>query len=133
MYIRQQDNKYLFINALCFSSIGNTPPWTLPAKAKYSEYDRRRATRYFGVPDFTAPDFFPILSLLVRDLPSQTLSCLAVLKSETPPAENLVALPPYNWQRSICLDTYPLYHHHLYYIQPTHAWIHTNLNSPNAP
>ncbi|KAL2009958.1 hypothetical protein VTN00DRAFT_5765 [Thermoascus crustaceus] len=45
--------------------LGNTPPWTLPAKAKYSEYDRRRATRYFGVPDFTAPAcFLPILSLL---------------------------------------------------------------------
>ncbi|KAL1979589.1 hypothetical protein VTN96DRAFT_5545 [Rasamsonia emersonii] len=43
---------------------GNTPPWKLPAKARYSEYDRKNAVRYFGLPEFTAPSFFPILSLL---------------------------------------------------------------------
>lgn len=48
-----------------FEFIGNTPPWKLPAKARYAEYDRKRAVKYFGVPDFTPPDFFPILSLLV--------------------------------------------------------------------
>jgi 2-hydroxychromene-2-carboxylate isomerase len=47
-------------------SKGNIPPWKLPAKAKYSEYDRKQAVRYFGIPDFQAPSFFPILSLLVR-------------------------------------------------------------------
>ncbi|KAL1963828.1 hypothetical protein VTN77DRAFT_7759 [Rasamsonia byssochlamydoides] len=43
---------------------GNTPPWKLPAKARYGEYDRKQAVRYFGVADFTPPSFFPILSLL---------------------------------------------------------------------
>ncbi|KAF2658505.1 thioredoxin-like protein [Lophiostoma macrostomum CBS 122681] len=43
---------------------GNKPPWTLPAKAKYSTYDSARAKRYFGAPDIKTPDFFPILSLL---------------------------------------------------------------------
>lgn len=43
---------------------GNKPPWTLPAKAKYSDFDNKRAKRYFGCPDLTVPSFFPILSLL---------------------------------------------------------------------
>jgi glutathione S-transferase kappa 1 len=47
-------------------SKGNTPPWKLPAKAKYSDYDSKQAVRYFGIPAFQAPSFFPILSLLVR-------------------------------------------------------------------
>ncbi|KAJ6441188.1 amino acid transporter [Purpureocillium lavendulum] len=42
---------------------GNQPPWTLPAKAKYLEFDGKRAQRYFGL-KFEIPDFFPILSLL---------------------------------------------------------------------
>ncbi|KAL4907765.1 hypothetical protein BDW74DRAFT_189199 [Aspergillus multicolor] len=42
---------------------GNKPPWTLPAKAAYSQYDGKRAQRYFGH-DFEIPSFFPILSLL---------------------------------------------------------------------
>ncbi|KAF2867942.1 glutathione S-transferase kappa 1 [Massariosphaeria phaeospora] len=43
---------------------GNKPPWTLPAKARYSEFDSARAKKYFGVPDVKTPPFFPILSLL---------------------------------------------------------------------
>ncbi|KAF2814602.1 glutathione S-transferase kappa 1 [Mytilinidion resinicola] len=42
---------------------GNKPPWTLPAKAKYSTYDSERAKKYFGVPGIKTPSFFPILSL----------------------------------------------------------------------
>ncbi|KAL2865232.1 putative DSBA family oxidoreductase [Aspergillus lucknowensis] len=42
---------------------GNKPPFTLPAKAAYGKYDRKRAERYFGY-DFEVPSFFPILSLL---------------------------------------------------------------------
>ena len=44
---------------------GNEPPWTLPAKAKYLEFDRKRASRYFGVPLPEVPSFFPIRSILV--------------------------------------------------------------------
>jgi hypothetical protein len=47
------------------SLLGNKPPFTVPAKAKYGQFDRVRAAKYFGVQDFTVPDFFPILSLLV--------------------------------------------------------------------
>ncbi|KAI8938014.1 hypothetical protein NX059_005687 [Plenodomus lindquistii] len=43
---------------------GNKPPWSLPAKAAYSNYDNARAKRYFGVPNLRSPSFFPILSLL---------------------------------------------------------------------
>ncbi|KAJ9197381.1 hypothetical protein DTO164E3_5814 [Paecilomyces variotii] len=43
---------------------GNKPPWKLPAKARYGVYERQQATKYFGLPDFEAPSFFPILSLL---------------------------------------------------------------------
>ncbi|KAF2202902.1 thioredoxin-like protein [Delitschia confertaspora ATCC 74209] len=43
---------------------GNKPPWTLPAKAKYSPYDLARAKKYFGKPNIKTPSFFPILSLL---------------------------------------------------------------------
>ena len=45
--------------------LGNKPPWTLPAKGKYSTYDNARAKKYFGVPNIKTPSFFPILSLLV--------------------------------------------------------------------
>ncbi|KAF2145319.1 uncharacterized protein K452DRAFT_348929 [Aplosporella prunicola CBS 121167] len=42
---------------------GNKPPWTLPAKAVHSQYDKKRAQNYFGV-HFEYPSFFPIVSLL---------------------------------------------------------------------
>lgn len=48
---------------------GNTPPWKLEAKAKYSSFDTKRAQKYFG-PEFTTPPFFPIMSLLVCHLAS---------------------------------------------------------------
>ncbi|KUL87715.1 hypothetical protein ZTR_05829 [Talaromyces verruculosus] len=53
---------------------GNKPPWTLPAKAKYSAYDSKRAQKYFGL-KFETPDFFPIQSLLPQ-------RCLTYLKQE---------------------------------------------------
>lgn len=43
---------------------GNKPPWTLPAKAKYGEYDSKRAQKYFGTEPLIAADFFPILSVV---------------------------------------------------------------------
>jgi hypothetical protein len=43
---------------------GNKPPFTVPAKAAHGGYDRKRATKYFGV-DVEPPSFFPIMSLLV--------------------------------------------------------------------
>lgn len=45
-------------------TVGNKPPWTLPAKAKYSKFDSARAKKYFGKPNIQTPSFFPILSLL---------------------------------------------------------------------
>ncbi|KAF2709545.1 glutathione S-transferase kappa 1, partial [Pleomassaria siparia CBS 279.74] len=43
---------------------GNKPPWTLPAKAKYSPFDSARAKKFFNAPNVKTPSFFPILSLL---------------------------------------------------------------------
>lgn len=47
---------------------GNKPPWSLPAKAAYGQFDRVRAGKYFGVEDFKIPPFFPPLTILVRFL-----------------------------------------------------------------
>jgi 2-hydroxychromene-2-carboxylate isomerase len=44
--------------------LGNKPPWTLPAKAVYGQFDSARSKRYFGLPNIKTPEFFPILSLL---------------------------------------------------------------------
>lgn len=43
---------------------GNKPPWTLPAKAKYSPYDLKRAIEQFQTPKLSSPSFFPILSVV---------------------------------------------------------------------
>lgn len=51
---------------------GNTPPWKLESKAKYSFFDGKRAQNYFGV-SFETPPFFPIMSLLVCSLPCPML------------------------------------------------------------
>jgi glutathione S-transferase kappa 1 len=53
-----------FVPSLRLTLIGNKPPWTLEAKAKYSAYDGPRAARYFGLEPLKAPSFFPIMSLL---------------------------------------------------------------------
>ncbi|KAF3482076.1 uncharacterized protein GIQ15_04835 [Arthroderma uncinatum] len=42
----------------------NKPPWTLPAKAAYGQFDRVRASKHFGVDDFEVPPFFPPLTIL---------------------------------------------------------------------
>lgn len=42
---------------------GNSPPWTLPARAKMGNFDSRRAQKYFKQP-VKLPKFFPINSLL---------------------------------------------------------------------
>lgn len=47
---------------------GNTPPWKVPAKAVYSDFDTKNAKRYFGLPRLKKPSVFPILSLKVRGL-----------------------------------------------------------------
>ncbi|EGC44690.1 DSBA family oxidoreductase [Histoplasma capsulatum var. duboisii H88] len=44
---------------------GNTPPWINPAKAKYGQFDRQRASRYFKVTDMVPPPFFPPVTILV--------------------------------------------------------------------
>lgn len=61
---------------------GNKPPWTLPAKAAYSKFDSARACRYFGVPPIKTPDFFPILSIMVRLSLHDCLVCLRVERVE---------------------------------------------------
>ncbi|KAL7275924.1 hypothetical protein RUND412_001117 [Rhizina undulata] len=43
---------------------GNTPPWQLPAKAKYLEFDIVQAKAYYSLPDLKRPEFFPIVSLV---------------------------------------------------------------------
>ncbi|OAX83219.1 hypothetical protein ACJ72_02419 [Emergomyces africanus] len=37
---------------------GNTPPWTNPVKAKYGQFDRKRASNYFKIKDMSPPPFF---------------------------------------------------------------------------
>ncbi|KAH8701046.1 DSBA family oxidoreductase [Talaromyces proteolyticus] len=58
---------------------GNKPPWTLPAKAKHGETDRRHASRYYRVPNSKPPPFFPILSLLPQ-------RAITYIKHAYPPA-----------------------------------------------
>ncbi|KAF7879234.1 hypothetical protein EAF04_000431 [Stromatinia cepivora] len=43
---------------------GNKPPWTLPAKAKYSKFDTARTKLYHGLPDLQPSEFFPPVTLL---------------------------------------------------------------------
>ncbi|KAK2741880.1 hypothetical protein FQN57_005439 [Myotisia sp. PD_48] len=56
---------------------GNKPPWTLPAKAKYGQFDRTRATKYFGVEDYKIPSFFPPLTILPQ-------RCITFIKKTYP-------------------------------------------------
>lgn len=57
----------MFLGGINVAS-GNKPPWSLPAKAAYGVFDGDRAKKYFGATDIRTPDFFPILSILVRHL-----------------------------------------------------------------
>ncbi|KAJ7689486.1 putative DSBA family oxidoreductase [Mycena rosella] len=43
---------------------GNKPPWSLPAKAAYGNFDSARAKKYFDATEIQTPSFFPILSIL---------------------------------------------------------------------
>ncbi|TGO60014.1 hypothetical protein BCON_0039g00450 [Botryotinia convoluta] len=43
---------------------GNKPPWTLPAKAKYSKFDSARTVAYHGLPNLQPSEFFPPVTLL---------------------------------------------------------------------
>ncbi|OBR14183.1 DSBA-like thioredoxin domain-containing protein [Colletotrichum higginsianum IMI 349063] len=60
---------------------GNKPPWALPAKAKYGDFDARRSTLRVGKPDITMPDNFMERSMTVR-----ILRVLHVIKSSYPEA-----------------------------------------------
>ncbi|KIN05961.1 hypothetical protein OIDMADRAFT_112109 [Oidiodendron maius Zn] len=42
---------------------GNKPPWTLPAKANYGQFDIERAKKYHGVENINPAPFFPPLTL----------------------------------------------------------------------
>lgn len=48
---------------------GNKPPSTVPAKAKHSSFELKRACKYFETPQLTSPPFFPMLSILVSAPP----------------------------------------------------------------
>ncbi|KAH8595761.1 putative glutathione S-transferase kappa 1 [Bisporella sp. PMI_857] len=43
---------------------GNKPPWSLPAKAAYGQFDSARAKKYHGMEDIEVPNFFPPLTIL---------------------------------------------------------------------
>ncbi|TGO41382.1 hypothetical protein BHYA_0022g00210 [Botrytis hyacinthi] len=45
---------------------GNKPPWTLPAKAKYSKFDSARTIEYHGLPNLQPSEFFPPVTLLTQ-------------------------------------------------------------------
>ena len=46
---------------------GNKPPWTLPAKGKYSGFETTRAKKYFGATHIGMPKPFPAMTLLVSE------------------------------------------------------------------
>ncbi|KAI8266628.1 Glutathione S-transferase kappa 1 [Colletotrichum sp. SAR11_239] len=48
--------------------IGNKPPWTLPAKAKYGTHDARRSSIRVGKPDITTPPDFMDRSMTILPL-----------------------------------------------------------------
>lgn len=54
---------------------GNKPPSTIPAKAKYADYDLARACEHFGTSQLTPPPFFPMVSLLPQ-------RCMCVVKAK---------------------------------------------------
>ena len=96
---------------------GNKPPWTLPAKAKYSAFDRDRAVKYFKTPYITSPEFFPILSVFVSNSPCRARVTLDVLTDTFKPQRCMIyvkdnfprekfeqaflTLWDYNWVRHI--------------------------------
>jgi len=63
------DIRPVFINGLNVGS-GNKPPWTLPAKAEYGNFDAKRAQKFFGTKPLNAPAEFPVKQLPVRYIPS---------------------------------------------------------------
>ncbi|KAK2028191.1 DSBA-like thioredoxin domain-containing protein [Colletotrichum zoysiae] len=65
---------------------GNKPPWTLPAKAEYGNFDARRSSARVGKPDITPPDSFMERSMTV--LP---LRALHFIKANYPDAAYLTA------------------------------------------
>jgi glutathione S-transferase kappa 1 len=69
----EYDIQPVFINGLNVGS-GNKPPWTLPAKAKYGEFDGQRAQNFFGTGKMSAPPEFPVKTLPVRQRLSFNLS-----------------------------------------------------------
>lgn len=54
---------------------GNKPPSTLPARGRYGPYDMRRALEQFKTVPLSAPDFFPMVSLLPQ-------RCMCVLQRD---------------------------------------------------
>jgi len=57
---------------------GNKPPWTLPAKAKYGQFDLARTLKYHDLEKVSVPPFFPPLTLLPQ-------RALCYIKATFPP------------------------------------------------
>ncbi|KAI2612925.1 thioredoxin-like protein [Hypoxylon fragiforme] len=67
---------------------GNTPPWTLPAKAAYGPHDTRRSLRAAGLPHLSVPALDTLLVAARTQLP---LRALHHIKAEHPGAVYLGA------------------------------------------
>ncbi|KAJ0161867.1 Glutathione S-transferase kappa 1 [Colletotrichum tanaceti] len=65
---------------------GNKPPWSLPAKAKYGDFDGRRSQLRAGKPDITMPK-----DLMARSMTIHSLRVLHVIKVRYPEAVYLTA------------------------------------------
>lgn len=68
------------------ASTGNKPPWTLPAKAAYGDYDFERAKRAVGLPDITLPG-----DLMVLGRTQVPLRALHAIKARFPAETYLAA------------------------------------------
>ncbi|KAK7556737.1 DSBA family oxidoreductase [Phyllosticta citricarpa] len=79
---------------------GNKPPWTLPNKAKYANFDMARAKAYFGCPKMKTPSSFPILSLLPQRALTYAKRNLPTEKVEKAFLEFFVAM----WEQDLDLS-----------------------------
>ncbi|KAK5681515.1 hypothetical protein LTS10_006047 [Elasticomyces elasticus] len=79
---------------------GNKPPGELPAKAKYSTFDSKRAQKYFGL-SFETPSFFPILSLRVNHYPTRMFIDLATVTDRYVQPQRSLIYAKANYTRSL--------------------------------
>ncbi|KAK7749314.1 hypothetical protein SLS62_008283 [Diatrype stigma] len=75
-----------FLEASMPLLVRNKPPWTLPAKAVYGDYDFERAKRAVGLPDVTVPG-----DLMVLGRTQVPLRALHAIKTRFPAETYLAA------------------------------------------